>query len=628
MVGRNDPCPCGSGKKYKKCCGKEQVVDLQEVVSSELERIMEEFVEEGVGPADYFELEQRIRKWEHVLSGTFDKDLLEMAAFESYLFIDHADAWKNYLARQQKHQKRQRILDILMSWEEPFFLLGEIQSSENERLIIHDAVTDEQYLFPNNGEAKPGEWVFGIVMRNPTQDKAELQPTSSIIFIPKHQEAVAEELKSKLKNGVSDSLELYKTFAEKSERPSLPEFETRVLEQVDRFLKEYGLNNPLLENMAFAFLMEVPLAARKPEGVAAGILQAINDLGLFGNFYVTQKNIAAYFGTSVASLSKYRDLAENYLIDKIQGMAKELEDQDLDLDLDLDLGMDMDMPQILISMGTDPRITERGMWQMVMRTSHSKAKSLEELEGMIRDTMNDPYTPVDDAEAAQLMSYRAYDSRKEEERRQLAKQAFKLDPENTDANLLMVETTLDPADKRLHYLQAIESGYRNFEQDVDPDSAWGYVLNRPLLRALFSYGAWLMAQKEYAAAIKPLEKLMELNPTDQQGAKWLLASAYIRAGEWDQAEDFMVEFPPNEYETLDFYFDSIMDMHDETLNSRELKELKSEAKEWNRHIPALIKKGKDPGEFPRFLSLESGNEDEAKLVYWLIYGMPGVEKFI
>jgi preprotein translocase subunit SecA len=23
-VGRNDPCPCGSGKKYKKCCGSNQ----------------------------------------------------------------------------------------------------------------------------------------------------------------------------------------------------------------------------------------------------------------------------------------------------------------------------------------------------------------------------------------------------------------------------------------------------------------------------------------------------------------------------------------------------------------------------------------------------------------------------
>ena len=22
-IGRNDPCPCGSGKKFKKCCGKD-----------------------------------------------------------------------------------------------------------------------------------------------------------------------------------------------------------------------------------------------------------------------------------------------------------------------------------------------------------------------------------------------------------------------------------------------------------------------------------------------------------------------------------------------------------------------------------------------------------------------------
>jgi uncharacterized protein YecA (UPF0149 family) len=22
-IGRNEPCPCGSGKKYKKCCGKD-----------------------------------------------------------------------------------------------------------------------------------------------------------------------------------------------------------------------------------------------------------------------------------------------------------------------------------------------------------------------------------------------------------------------------------------------------------------------------------------------------------------------------------------------------------------------------------------------------------------------------
>jgi uncharacterized protein YecA (UPF0149 family) len=26
-IGRNDPCPCGSGKKYKKCCGASGVLE-------------------------------------------------------------------------------------------------------------------------------------------------------------------------------------------------------------------------------------------------------------------------------------------------------------------------------------------------------------------------------------------------------------------------------------------------------------------------------------------------------------------------------------------------------------------------------------------------------------------------
>ncbi len=25
-IGRNDPCPCGSGKKFKKCCGSEALI--------------------------------------------------------------------------------------------------------------------------------------------------------------------------------------------------------------------------------------------------------------------------------------------------------------------------------------------------------------------------------------------------------------------------------------------------------------------------------------------------------------------------------------------------------------------------------------------------------------------------
>ena len=34
-VGRNDPCPCGSGKKYKNCCGAGNGVQADEAEQAE-----------------------------------------------------------------------------------------------------------------------------------------------------------------------------------------------------------------------------------------------------------------------------------------------------------------------------------------------------------------------------------------------------------------------------------------------------------------------------------------------------------------------------------------------------------------------------------------------------------------
>ena len=46
MVGRNDPCPCGSGKKYKKCCESKETFSIEEAQAEELERILQTFYEE------------------------------------------------------------------------------------------------------------------------------------------------------------------------------------------------------------------------------------------------------------------------------------------------------------------------------------------------------------------------------------------------------------------------------------------------------------------------------------------------------------------------------------------------------------------------------------------------------
>ena len=41
-TGRNDPCPCGSGKKYKKCCGapKPRTISIVKEASSLNEHIV------------------------------------------------------------------------------------------------------------------------------------------------------------------------------------------------------------------------------------------------------------------------------------------------------------------------------------------------------------------------------------------------------------------------------------------------------------------------------------------------------------------------------------------------------------------------------------------------------------
>ena len=36
-VGRNDPCPCGSGKKYKKCCELKEYAEQQKAIQEENE---------------------------------------------------------------------------------------------------------------------------------------------------------------------------------------------------------------------------------------------------------------------------------------------------------------------------------------------------------------------------------------------------------------------------------------------------------------------------------------------------------------------------------------------------------------------------------------------------------------
>lgn len=91
---------------------------------------------------------------------------------------------------------------------------------------------------------------------------------------------------------------------------------------------------------------------------------------------------------------------------------------------------------------------------------------VQDIDNGILQKPNQKFTPKTDADRAQLLCYETFEmSGKERER--LAWQATELDPKSGDANLLMAEFVELDVEKEIHYLIALNTGYRTFDDSFD-----------------------------------------------------------------------------------------------------------------------------------------------------------------
>ena len=83
------------------------------------------------------------------------------------------------------------------------------------------------------------------------------------------------------------------------------------------------------------------------------------------------------------------------------------------------------------------------------------------------------------------------------------------------------EMTIDRA--RRHYKVGVNIGELSLDKDFNGVLPWGRINNRPYLRCMHEYGLslWRLGQTEDAR--KNFEKMLWLNPTDNQGIRFLLA---------------------------------------------------------------------------------------------------------
>lgn len=352
MIGRNDPCPCGSGKKYKKCHGKNAEGDIAQLVNDELNRLETKFYQQ-VNPGSNYKMNQRYQQLLAELSVVFPDFLINAINIETSVYIEDPTEWQQFIATESAATMRTQVKDIIENWTNPRFILAHVEGNDDKHITLLDEVNGQTYKILNTADGSaPGEWIFGVAMPDSRLGENGLIVKSSSLFIPKNDGLVKSALLDLLKAGVTDSYELYKVFVNAnqvlnssetvevtpetvevasetievtpeaiSETPAVAEnteatgsYNDVVVALVQKYVTEYNLNADAFLAKLQDFLTTEDVKAKKPETLAASAVlaaQATNDISEGGLSKV--KDVAEYYEVSASSLSKYRKQITEFL---------------------------------------------------------------------------------------------------------------------------------------------------------------------------------------------------------------------------------------------------------------------------------------------------------------------------
>lgn len=195
VVRRNDPCPCGSGKKYKKCHGRSEN-GTHILAEEELKRIMADYISgtPAAGP-DRTELSLLVKTWMSRLGGLMKSGAIEGAAYEHYAFNIRRDLWQRHLATSASGS-RDEVKRVLAAWNEPFIMFAELTGKEDGYILLEDVFGDGKWAMKENDRvASPeGTLLFGTVLADPREREDAIQPVSTLYSVPVPNSSVKDRI--------------------------------------------------------------------------------------------------------------------------------------------------------------------------------------------------------------------------------------------------------------------------------------------------------------------------------------------------------------------------------------------------------------------------------------------------
>ncbi|EPD52261.1 hypothetical protein HMPREF1210_01614 [Paenisporosarcina sp. HGH0030] len=327
MVGRNDPCPCGSGKKFKKCCERNQEPSIEAVRSEELDRMLQSFYDEYPERKDFPALLSVIKEWKSKLEKYLLEEMIEAIAIDEFFFHHKPEIWLKYVEKQQKKAVRPSVINVLEHWKTPSVLLGEVVEVAQEFMKVKNILTNETLYLKRESE-KPvpvGVHVFCFMLPDISLKDNHFLAVSSLIFLPTdHRDVIntyaqsnavstKEEAANFLQTHLIDFWELLG--ANGYAGGEFTDFEAGILLEVMERLEKQNRNPKPLLNIIEDYLVTNQPNARKEAAVAAGAIRFGQEHQLFEGPYWSVKEIAEWYGVSTHSLNKYyKDINEFYSV--------------------------------------------------------------------------------------------------------------------------------------------------------------------------------------------------------------------------------------------------------------------------------------------------------------------------
>ncbi|WP_339252145.1 SEC-C metal-binding domain-containing protein [Sporosarcina sp. FSL W8-0480] len=605
MIGRNDPCSCGSGKKYKKCCGKKGPDLVGMIVNEELDQILSNFFDQYPKGEDRKEMIRMMREWILRLSDSWSKEDIEEAASEFYLFVHKPEGWHEYIREQLNASKREGVLNVLKAWDEPFMLLAEILGTDEGMLEVRQLFTDEVYHVTRN-EGMPveeGTLMFGSVLRDPRKREDAIAPVSSMMFLARWSKQTKQslmELRESKKALTPEqfirnhALDIYELFIKRSQA-SLNELVEEVLnpsqfdslKALEAALRGLGQDagvREILHKLAVAYFMNHQSEIESKNDFVASAIWTGAELGVIRGLVSSQSEVAAQYDSTVNGMTSFvKELSSLY--EEMMG------------------SFDEPVANRAYDIGTDPRATEKGLWETAMTTT-----------GVVQPERK----PDVDEGRAQMLAYEAYAAESEEERRELAAKAYAISPNLPDVLMLAAEVETDAKKASDLYEKAIRNASKTFEPNENP---WMNLPNRTFMRAAFMYGVHLFMNKEFSEAADVFKDLVRMNATDNQGARFEAVASLIHAKRFNEAAEIMVRYEKGSQSDATYlYLDWKLEHDASEGQSEEAEAMLEKAAKANGHVMHLRTFKAKTIDYPRQMFIQPGSEEEARYIWLLLNG--------